>query len=418
VNNLTSVAPTVAPSKEQMEQMEKEAMHKVVKARAALILEQPFFGTLALKLKVLTDWSAPTMWTNGIYMGFNPDFVLNHLSFEQTKGVICHEVMHCAMAHMCRRDDRHMGKWNVAADYAVNGIILNAGFALPDGICHNTAYDGMSAEAIYPLLPDQGGGKGKDDGGDGWDTGCGEVRDLPPSDARTGSSDDDQGSKHTQASPAEKDEAITEWKIAADTAAKAQKAAGKMPAGLDRFIKELVNPKVPWTELLRQFVERAAKNDYTWRMPNRRYIPMGVFLPSLYSEELGSVVIAIDTSGSVTEEELTQFASEISSILEEYPTTITVIYCDSRVAGHQVFERDDLPLDLQPKGGGGTDFRPPFKFAEKEGLEPVCFIYLTDMECDDYPDEPPDYPVMWVSTQELDNIYYGGTPPFGEVIEM
>jgi len=413
---LTQPAPQQL-SKEQMEHMGEEAMLKVVKARAALILEQAFFGSLALKLKVVIDWTAPTMWTNGVYMGFNPDFVLNHLTFEQTKGVICHEVMHCACAHMCRRGDRDMRKWNIAGDYAINGIIIPAGFVLPEDVLHNDAYDGMSAEAIYPLIPDDGGGgegKGNDPGG------CGEVRDLPP-DSTGGSSGDDRSQPHTQpqtqATQAQKDEAATDWKISAGVAAKAQKSMGNMPGGLERFIDELVNPKVPWTELLRQFVERAAKNDYTWRMPNRRYLPMGIFLPSLYSEELGIVVVFIDTSGSVSKEELTQFASEISSILEEYKTEIIVGYCDTRVAGHQVFTQDDLPLQLKPKGGGGTNFRPPFEWMKKEGIEPVCFIYLTDMECNSFPDEPPEFPVLWVSTQPLEKSWYGD-PPFGELIEM
>jgi len=114
---------------------------------------------------------------------------------------------------------------------------------------------------------------------------------------------------------------------------------------------------------------------------------------------------------------LNQFASELTAILDEYPPEVmTVIYCDTKIAGVQEFHKEDLPLKLEAKGGGGTNFQPPFEWVEEQGIEPVCFIYLTDMECNRFPEEYPEYPVMWVATQEPPSYY--GTPPFGEVIEM
>ena len=157
----------------------------------------------------------------------------------------------------------------------------------------------------------------------------------------------------------------------------------------------------------------SARNDYSGTPPNRRYISQGFYLPSLRSLELPAVVVAVDTSGSVTEEDLAQFAAEISGILEAYETEITVIYCDSGINGEpEVFTREDLPLKLQARGGGGTDFRPPFKFVAEHDLTPACLIYLTDLECSRFPSDP-GYPVLWARIGK-----YGDNPPFGEVIEI
>ena len=403
----------------------EEARKKVVKVRANLILEQPFFGSLALKLRVVPDIACQTLWVDGVRMGFSPEFVTN-LRFEELKGAVCHEVMHCACAHMSRRGDRNPKKWNVAADYAINSILVDGNFVLPQGCLVHPGFNGKSAEEIYGLLPDgDGGGSGAGDGVPDWNSddpgGCGEVRDYPGDDGQQGNGNGKGTGPPPLVGPASKSQkaqAETDWKIAAAQAAQAGRAMGNMPAGLERFVKELVDPKVCWKEQLRQFVERSSKNDYTWRRPNRRYIPMGVYLPSLWSEELGHVVIGDDTSGSVSQSEQDQFSAEVSSILEEYKTEITVIYCDTKIAGIEEFTQEDLPLRLKAKGGGGTDFRPPFEYVKEQGIEPVCFIYLTDLECNRYPDPPPDYPVLWVSTKDPEDCSWAEKPPFGEVIVM
>jgi predicted metal-dependent peptidase len=158
----------------------------------------------------------------------------------------------------------------------------------------------------------------------------------------------------------------------------------------------------------------SARNDYSWTPPNRRYLSQGFYLPSLRSEELPEIVIAVDTSGSVTAEELAQFAAEISGILEAYDTTITVIYCDTGINGDpEIFTREDMPLKLNAKGGGGTDFRPPFAWVQKQGLTPACLIYLTDMACSSFPFDP-GYPVLWAKI----GTWKSNPPPFGEVIEI
>jgi predicted metal-dependent peptidase len=303
-----------------------------------------------------------------------------------------------------------MGKWNVAGDYAINNILISCGFHLPEDVLKGIFSLDESAESIYNKLPDKrkgnsGGGKGVCSGGDiiDYDSpdpgNCGGVMDTPGA----------NGGKATQS---ELDQSEQENKIMVAQAAQAARMMGKLPSSLERFVTELLEPKILWTNVLREFVNSNAKNDYSWFPPNRRHIYRNIFLPSVRNEELGEVVVMVDTSGSIGNDDLKQFASEMTAILDAYDATCTVIYCDADVAGTQVFTRMDLPLTLEAKGGGGTDFRPPFKWLEKESLVPKCCIYLTDLECNQFPPEP-EFPVLWAKIGK-----WGCEPPFGLVIEM
>jgi len=366
-----------------------EAEQKLTKARAGLILDQPFFGSLALRLQAVADPGCKTAWVDGKKLGYNPAFIKD-LPINVVKSVWAHEVMHCACAHHLRRGARQVTKWNQAGDYAINGILKNSGFEIPADWLLNPAYQDKSSEEIYNLLPDPPPGQGN---------GPGEVRDGT----------DDHG-KPLQ--PPQQAQAEQDWKVAMAQAAQQAKACGNLPADLARLVEEIVHPKLNPYEILRQFLEMSARNDYAWTPPNRRYLTQGFYLPSLRSEELPEIVIAVDTSGSVTAEELAQFAAEVSGILEAYDTTITVIYCDSGIKGDpEIFTRENLPLKLNAKGGGGTDFRPPFKWVADQGLAPACLIYLTDMCCSRFPLDP-GYPVLWAKI----GIWQTNPPPFGEVI--
>jgi predicted metal-dependent peptidase len=202
--------------------------------------------------------------------------------------------------------------------------------------------------------------------------------------------------------------------VAVSQAAQQAKACGNLPGALARFANGLVHPKLNPYDILRQFLEMTAKNDYAWNPPNRRYLSLGFYLPSLNSLELPEIVIAVDTSGSISDEDLAQFAAEISGILEAYETTINVIYCDTEINGPaEIFTREDLPLTLQARGGGGTDFRPPFKWVADQGLTPACLIYLTDLACNRYPLDP-GYPVLWAKIGNWSTT----PPPFGDVVEI
>lgn len=377
---------------------------KITKARAGLVLDQPFFGSLALRLKPKEDPTCTTAWTDGIELGFNSGFI-NSLTLEQVKGLLAHEVMHIACAHHARRGNRDPKKWNQAGDYAINDILTQSGFALPDNGLSGWGTE-HSADDIYAKLPDPQDSGGQDPGQDSGQQsgndpgGCGEVRDYPGQDGQS-------------VSPADMAQAEQEAKIAAQQAAQQAKAMGTLPTSVERLVADLVQPRIDWREILRRFVEQSAKSDYSWTPPNRRFVHQGLYLPSLQSEELGDLAIVMDTSGSVSTPEITEFSSELTAILEKFNSQATVLYCDSKVAHVERFRQDDLPLELHPAGGGGTNFRPPFEWIEENADQPpAALIYFTDLECSRYPDEP-EYPVLWVHTGG-----HGDEPPFGEVIEL
>jgi len=137
----------------------------------------------------------------------------------------------------------------------------------------------------------------------------------------------------------------------------------------------------------------------------------GLYLPSLKNSELSEIVIAMDSSASIDSVKLSRFAAEISGIMEQHPATVHLSYCDTRVVRYEVFQRCDLPIEIKPKGGGGTDYRPVFDYVARAGLNPACLIYLTDMECNAFPCSSPAYSVLWVKVGENSR-----EPPFGETV--
>lgn len=370
---------------------------KIQKARAGLVLDHPFFGMLALKLKYHEDPACETMYTDGRNIGWNPKFV-ESLTLEQIKGVICHEVLHCVMAHCSRRGARDGGKWNMAGDYTINPIVLEARLSLPKGHLRNQQYDDKTADEIYTLIPDPpkggNGGSGKGDPG-----GCGEVRDA-------------QGKAGQAASEADRKQIEEEWKVEAARAAQQAKSMGKLPAKLERLVEDVLKPVVDWRQVLREFVSACAKTDYTWRKPNRRFISRDLYLPSIHGDELLPIGVAWDSSGS-TLEHRSRFAAELNSILCELPiSSVDIIYCDAEVNKVVTYGKEDLPVTLDKDyGGGGTSFCPPFEWAEENAKDYACFIYLTDME-GTFPNEPAPYPVLWAACGTDEQA------PWGETIKV
>ena len=376
----------------------EETKKLMSRALAGLILDEPFFASLALRLRLEADLETQTAKTNGTYIKYNPLWV-STLSVDLIKGLICHEVMHCALLHHTRMGNREMKKWNRAADYAINPLIAESGLSLPPGGLLEVSFKGKSAEEIYPLLEDDEEDAEGNGGGSGW----GDVE--PAKDPNGKDASESEQRKQEQG-----------WKVALAQAAQQAKNCGKLPSGLDRLVTDILEPKLDWREILRRFVDTCARNDYSWNRPNRRYISTGLYLPALHSNKLGTVIAAVDTSGSIGQSLLNEFASELNAILQEYQADCTVIYCDSKINHVDEFNVGE-PISLKPRGGGGTDFVPPFRYLEEKDQTPVCFVYFTDGQCSSYPETPP-YPVLWV--QKKINNYWSSSfePPFGEVLEL
>lgn len=384
---------------------EEKALSAVRGARAALVMnkspEGAFFATLALQMEVEADWKAETMETDGEKLFVNPDWC-NALPHDERVGVVCHEVMHCVMHHQCRREGRDLKTWNAACDLAINQVIVGAGFKLPKSLLvpgqgkYKDFPKEKSAEEYYSLLskPPKGGQDDEqgEDGGGGKDPGgCGGVRD-----AKDPAAAKDQESK---------------WEVAAAQAEQASRGRGSMSAGLARLVGEALHPPANWKDILREFVTSRAKNDFSWSHPNRRFIAEGLYLPGLHSQELGEVVIAVDTSGSVGRRELEVFGSEIEAILGTFDCTATIVYHDAAVTRVDEWKSSDGPLKLNPVGGGGTSHVPVFEWIERENRSPACVVCLTDLyTC--FPPAP-SVPTLWA-------VVGGNTaqPPFGQAVAI
>ncbi len=363
------------------------SMIKLTKARTNLVLDSPFFANIALRLKLIEDKNIPTAGTDGTVLIYNPKFI-DSLNMEEIKGVFYHEVMHIVLMHHLRAGNRKHEKWNEACDYAINPILENVDIKLPKDVLLDSKYKNMMAEEIYSKLPDEKEG-GKQ--GCGW----GEVMQQKNPD----------GSKmtKTQIKKAEND-----MKVTLQQSVNLDKNAGKLGGDFKRLINEIIEPQISWREILRDFLTKTIKNDYSWKRPNKRYIGSGFYLPSIDGQTVGNIIIAVDTSGSISEKDLAKFSGEINSILESFQgVELDVIYCDTQVNKVEHFESRDLPVELNFYGGGGTKFKPVFDWIEQKEEMPDALLYFTDLDCWDTLNFTPDFPVLWITDNESKKMPFG-----------
>ncbi len=396
---------------------------RILKARMEVILAAPFFGSLLMRLKMMPDPGVPTFRTDGRVIRYNEDFA-GSLSDPELRGVLVHEVCHCAHGHLWRMGQRDPDGWNRATDYAINGMLdsfvteertrfeLQHGpgrfvepWALPGGqnaglLDHS--FDGLSSEEIYARLPEPPPSPSG--------TGNSSPSNSPPAPQSAGSPSCGEIEQPADNDPNAPTSLEDEWKIAVTQAATVAKMRGELPASLARLVGELLEPKVPWRQVLREFIRALARDDYSWGRPNRRYLPQGVILPSLHSERMGRLAIAVDTSGSIDDHTLAEFQAEIQAALDEcQPECVEVIYCDAAIKGVEEFQPGDA-VRLDAKGGGGTNFQPVFDHIDQTDEPPVACIYLTDGD-GRFPKTEPEYPVLWASTGRSEF-------PFGQVVAL
>lgn len=402
---------------------------RISKQRTALVLDQPFFGALALRLKVVEDPSCETFWVDGVSLGYNPAYLatLNDL---QLRGVLGHEVLHVANGHCWRKGDRDPDQWNDACDYAINPIVIEAGMLLPPGVLIDARFSGKSAEEIHANLAQEARRKekgkkegGKPDGKPGEKPDGQSGGNSPPQSANGANTPCATPNPESAPSCGEvrqyqgDDKAVkeAEWKVAVLQAAKAAQMRGGLPGGLQAMVGQAVEPIVDWRSILHRFAQQASPTDYSFAMPNRRYLHMRLYLPALHEPAVGDAVFVRDSSGSVFDETQAQFDAEILAVNDSLrPRRLIVMDCDVRVTRVQVFERGD-PVELLPvRGGGGTAFIDPFTRVEEEGINPAFLVYLTDMD-GRFPDEAPPFPVLWASTTPLRRAKQA---PFGETMEV
>ena len=373
-------------------------LKRIDRAMTALVLDQPFFATLALRLNIRETDEYETFATDGKELLVNPVFC-GKLTDSQIKSVIAHEVLHCAMGHIWRAPgDADCFTWNMAADQEANGILIEANgdakrsgradpFPLPKSAYWESRFDGWASEKVYREL-DRNKQDGKTPGLNG--PGMGEV--IP-----------------CKKESIEASRIKEEWDKAVVQAVSAAKGRGSIPKSMTRLADKIMNPQKSWKQILRDFLRDLAADDWSWGRANMRYADTGFMLPELRSEKAGRIVFAIDTSGSINKNIISRFISEAQNALDELnPSELMVVACDSKVHSIDRFERGDIVKSLL-RGGGGTDFKPVFNAMETE--EKIdALVYLTDLE-GSFPKVGPDYPVVWVSTGNK-------KAPFGETIKF
>jgi predicted metal-dependent peptidase len=384
------------------------------------LLDHPLFGTLLFRLGARERSSIATMATDGVSLYFNPEFV-DSLSSAELIGVLAHETMHPALQHHTRRGGRELKRWNMACDYAINPLLVDAGLTLPKNVLLDDRFRGMSAEHIYNLLEDDYEKQNSSD-----DESQKGLESQSNSDSKPGDAGDEDGLRAPQTpggvgqildapEPSEDEgqsveEQAREWQIAVDQAESVAKLAGKMPMGAKRSVEASKAAQVDWRELLRRAWSETIPADYSWTRPNRRHVWTGLYLPGVVSEGVDEICIAVDCSGSIHDRQLGLFEAEIRSILAgQQPRLVHVLYFDTEVQKYEPFQAGQ-PVTLTPVGGGGTDFRPCFSWVADHGIQPQTMVFLTDL-CGTFPEKVPPYPVLWAST---------GTrqAPFGQVIPM
>lgn len=353
-------------------------------ARSRLLLDQYFFGRLAMFLKPVQTTDVPTLAVDGKRIFYNPDFFLG-LSSSLRRSAVAHEVMHCVVEHTVRRKGRDPSTWNKAGDYVINLLLKDAKFMIGDKWLCNEIFRGMSTEEVYNVIK-QDEQNGKQHGP--------ELCDI-----QQANDEPDTGDLTS---------VKQQWAINVAQAALEAKSQGVMPGFMQRFVDDLATNKVSWRSVLHEFFNHTSKNDYSWSQPNRMFAAASMYLPRMWSESMGPIDVVIDTSGSIGQEQLNEFAAEIRAIVTAArPARVRVIYADAAVNHVDTFEQGE-ELTFHAHGGGGTDFRPALAHAAED--PPVALVYLTDMY-GTFPAQEPEYPVLWCATSHVQG-------PFGQTIFM
>ena len=457
----------------------RESASRVSDCVTALLRDQPFFGSLALRLPIRPDPARETLASDGREIRYSPDWVAN-TDADLIKTAIGRVVLACALKHHTRRGMREPGRWQHASQLVTHGLLRDAGFKLPPDA---EAWDGITVEQAYDRLPEPresdgeetdsppsagtgGGAAGPqpdtddDDGGDHDDgepqeqkprgedspdanygnapadaSGDGDPQadDAPPEDGPSDApaSCDPSGTGEVMDAPAGSGDEAGPGKAPPDVSAEEQawdeamhqalnlaKAQGKAPGAVEETISDAHRSTLDWRSLLRRYMTDAAARDYSWSVPNRRFIDSGLYLPSIRSEGMGTLAVIIDTSGSVDSDALAAFWSEVREVAAEIqPERIVVLQVDAAVQDEQEYAPGELPERIVAKGRWGTDFRPGFAWLDERGIRPAVCLYFTDMDCDRYPESEPLFDVLWCDYSPATGLS-PEPPPWGEHIRI
>jgi predicted metal-dependent peptidase len=376
-------------SPEELDAMRTDVQDKITVARVGMLLRHPFFGNMATRLKIEScDSWCPTAATDGRHLYYNTQF-FNELTEKQVEFVIAHEIMHCVYDHLTRKDDRDPRLYNIASDYLVNNLLVR------DSIGHKVTqipifqdfkYEGWTSEEVYDDLAKQEEENGCTAGENGellddhidWTDGDDDGDDE---EGKAGEGGSRQGrSKRPSLSPEDMKKIKDEIKESMIQAAQAA-GAGNIPGEIKRLIQDLTEPKMNWREIIQTQIQSTIKADYTFSRPSRKNCHSGAILPGMDFDESIDVSVAIDMSGSISNEQARDMLSELKGIMDQYRDYRIKVWCfDTQIYNVQDFTSDNGEdiTTYEPMGGGGTDFDINWTYMKQEDFQPKKFIMFTD----------------------------------------
>lgn len=346
-----------------------------------------------------------TAYTNGVDKKYGKKFI-SKLDDDELRGIVMHENLHVALKHIQRfdkefKDEPHL--INVSADYVVNDIIMNLEdksiCKLPEGALYDSKFHNWSVREVYNHLKQQQKDEDKNDQGGGSESTQGGLNGKKVKDMKTL---DEHDFKDTQTMSPEE---VAKQASKIDSALRqGSLLAGRMGAKVPRAISDLLEPKVDWKDVLKEFVANATKgsDEYTWRKFNKRHLANDIYLPSLENDTVGELVIAIDTSGSIGGPELTEFASELASICSLCsPNKVRVLWWDTEVHSCQTFDSDfeNIAKLLKPEGGGGTHVSCVSEYINANKITSQAVIVFTDGYVEDDIKWSISSPTLWLVTE-------------------
>lgn len=372
-----------------------DAELKISRAKSVLIAKEPFFGSIVLGLPFIEDENIPTMCTDARCIRWNRSFV-DSMTGDETVFVVAHEVLHVAFLHCLPLpvgyDDPELS--NIAMDFVINDVLVTRGMTMPKGGLLDKKYDGWTWMRVYNDLrsnPDQ------------------KPQQCPWGIAKEAT--DDNGDKLSDGAAKALEADIKQQVLQAAQAA--ERSAGSLPAAIKQLVEEMRKPQIDWSEVAERFIGGEYPFDYSQRRVNRRMLSMtGVFCPTIDKFGAGDIVYACDTSASVNDVELQQALGEINALSEDYgATSITVITFDTKVQSAVEYDAGCAVTDIKVQGRGGTAVQPVFDYIEDNDIQCDKLIVFTDGGIFDYPEDAPDYPVLWISTDKC-------SAPFGEIAQI
>jgi len=359
---------------------------KISQAKAKLLVEYPLFGTIASKLKLVKNDDIQAFKSDGISLEYNSDFFQTS-SLGEMQFVFANGAMHASLAHEHRKNGRSGWLWQLATDYAINDMLVENEMDRPFQAHYSHRFHGLYAEEIYAEL--------KED----------MLRNELEYEADDANDVEDENAYN--------EVVLNQEELLFEEFAKAtidvQNKRDELPFSIARFFEVNKDGKIDWRDELRVALDRFHRDDYSLMPPNKKFLHLGIYLPSIVSKRF-KLVVAVDSSGSVDEKLLSGFLSELNFLMNVISLyQIDLIICDDKIRLHKTFYNGDS-LEVSVNGGGSTDFRPVFEFIDLELEDTKLLLYFTDLD-GLFPETIPSYDVKWIVPKDI-NI------PFGETIVL